>query len=356
MRPRPPTKPPPVALVGEADHPALRQALATELDRKRASVERALGRPADAVHPSPRPSAYRARLALRPDADGWLGQSLPGTHDHVILDDAPLARPEISALLPRLPAFPGLGQVELRSDGAGVVLSAWSPRKGRGARDRRNQGLGAQARKRLLDLDLEGIGLLGVALDGQALAGAVRTELEVEGVAHSLSPGSFYQVNLEINALLVAAVGRMVRECGPTALLDLYSGAGNLSLPLVKGGLAAVLVEQGASSAADARRCLARMGAQAEVRTADAGKFQPGDAFFDVVILDPPREGAPGLLPRLLVTRPSAVIYVSCNPQALARDLRGSSDLGYTLDRVEIFDMFPQTPHVETLVRLRRRG
>ena len=242
MRPRPPPTPPTVALVGEPDSPALRQAVAADLDRKKAAVERALGQPADAVHASVRPSAYRARLALRPNAEGWLGQSLPGTHDHVILDEAPLARPEISALLPLLPALPGLGQVELRSDGAGVVLSAWSPRRGRGARDRRNQGVSAQIRKRLQALDLAALGLRGVALDGQQIAGNARTELVVEGVTHSLSPGTFYQVNLEINALLVAAVGRLVREGAPTGLLDLYSGAGNLSLPLVQGGLPAVLV------------------------------------------------------------------------------------------------------------------
>ena len=120
-------------------------------------------------------------------------------------------------------------------------------------------------------------------------------------------------------------------------------------MPLVRSGLSAVLVEQATSSTADARRTLRRLGLTAEIRTADAGRYEPGSAFFDVALLDPPRAGAPGLVAPLLLTRPRALVYVACNPAALARDLRPALAAGYQVARLEVFDMFPQTPHVEAV-------
>jgi 23S rRNA (uracil1939-C5)-methyltransferase len=345
---------PPVALVGEPDSPALRLAVDRALADKVAQITATLGRAPDRVHPSPRVTGYRARIDLRPGPDGVLGQSLPGTHAPVPLASIPLARPELNHSLGALPPMPGLGQVSLRSDGETVVLSAWSPRKGRGARTRRNRGADRSLKAALRALDLDALGLAGVALDGRPVQGDATTRLTVAGITHHLSPATFYQVNLEINALLVEAVGRLTDELEPAALLDLYAGAGNLSLPLAARGLPLVLIEQGRSSTADARRTVKRLGLQVDVRDGDAGAFEAGDAFFDVVLLDPPRAGAPGLLPSLLITRPKAILYVSCNPSALARDLRPARQAGYTLDRVELFDMFPQTPHVEVIARLVR--
>ena len=93
----------------------------------------------------------------------------------------------------------------------------------------------------------------------------------------------------------------------------------------------------------------------AEVLVQDAGRWSPGHRFFDVAVLDPPRAGAPGLLPKLLVTRPRALLYLSCDPTTLARDLRPALASGYVLDRVQPYDMFPGTEHVETLALLVRR-
>ena len=346
--------PPPVALVGQPESPALQLSVDQALAGKAAHLTAQLGRAPDRTHTSPRIAGYRARIDLRPGPDGALGQSLPGTHVHVPLASIPLARPELNRALGALPPMPGLGQVSLRSDGESVVLSAWTPRKGRGARTRRNRGGDRALKERLRSLDLDALGLAGVALDGRAVSGDATTRLLVGGIQHQLSPATFYQVNLDINAALVDAVGRLTADLEPTALLDLYAGAGNLSLPLAAAGLPLVLIEQGRSSTGDARRTAKRHGLQVDVRDGDAGAFEAGDAFFDVALLDPPRAGAPGLLPTLLVTRPKAILYVSCNPAALARDLRPARQAGYTLDRVELFDMFPQTPHMEVIARVVR--
>ncbi|MBT3224213.1 MAG: hypothetical protein HN348_34530 [Proteobacteria bacterium] len=73
---------------------------------------------------------------------------------------------------------------------------------------------------------------------------------------------------------------------------------------------------------------------------------------YDVVLLDPPRRGAPGVLKRAVQTRPATIIYVSCNIAAAARDLREAP--GYAISSVRCFDLFPDTHHFETVIVLRR--
>ena len=75
---------------------------------------------------------------------------------------------------------------------------------------------------------------------------------------------------------------------------------------------------------------------------------------FDVVVLDPPRVGAPGVVERLLHNRPRRIIYVACHPPAAARDLRAARDAGYGLTRAVALDLFPETHHVETVVVMDR--
>jgi len=142
----------------------------------------------------------------------------------------------------------------------------------------------------------------------------------------------------------------------PAGVLDLYAGAGNLSLPLSARGIPTVLVEQAPSSVADAQATIRSYQLSASIRRGDAGRFEAGDAFFDVALLDPPRAGAANLVPELLVTRPRSILYVSCNPKTLARDIAPAREAGYRIERLDVFDMFPQTSHVETLCVLRRGG
>jgi hypothetical protein len=109
------------------------------------------------------------------------------------------------------------------------------------------------------------------------------------------------------------------------------------------------LVEREGSATEDARRNLPG----AEILELDAGRWKPGQTFFDVAILDPPRAGAPGVLERLTVTRPRLILYLSCDPATLARDL-GTLPRGYRVTRLQPFDMFPGTEHVETLAVIER--
>ena len=330
---------------------------AQEADR-RAHIERLLQRPVDRTHASPRWLGYRARVLLRPDpTTGRAGYHAARSSAHIPIAACPIARPELEAILADLPPLPpGLDGIELRSDGARVVLAARTRR--RHGPQKHNKQRRPALRPDTLREALRGVPLAGSARDGAPIQGDARTQLTVAGVAHTLRPDTFYQVNLEINALLVERVIAAVREASPARVLDLYAGAGNLSLPLAAAGIPVTLIELAPSSVADARDAAARLSpavaARVEIRQADAGAFQAGDAFFDVAILDPPRAGAPGVLDQLLLTRPARVAYVACNPGALARDIRPLLRAGYQISSLEFFDMFPHTHHAEALCILDR--
>jgi 23S rRNA (uracil1939-C5)-methyltransferase len=315
-----------------------------QLHDKQQQVEARLEQPLSAVLISPKRLGYRARFKMRFDAEGRLGYHQSGSHTHVPVDHCAIAHPLTNALLPRLRGGPVDCTVEFRTDGERIQLDARAP--------------GKQARKPLRQwlqgLDLEDLGIMGLSLNGKRLRGRAHLELEVCGILHRLSPGTFYQVNLEVNQILVDRLRDWVLEKMPARVLDLYAGAGNLSLPLAAHGIALTMIESSRSAVADAKECIKRLGLDVQVEFGDAGRFRAGDHFFDLAILDPPRAGAPGVVDQLLVTRPTAIAYVSCNPSALARDIRPALASGYRIEALELFDMFPQTGHAEILALLQR--
>jgi len=200
---------------------------------------------------------------------------------------------------------------------------------------------------------------LGVplALNGKGVFKDASTRLEVCGVVHQLSPSTFYQVNLDINEQLVSDVVKTVLSFQPSSVLDLFSGAGNFSLPIAKAGIPVTLVEAHPAATKDARRTIAKLGVQAEIHAVSADQFRAGDAFFDVAILDPPRRGAGAVIDQVLTTRPRAVILISCNPKTLATDLARAKSHGYSMKGVRLYEMFPHTDHVETMgVLVRESG
>lgn len=319
----------------------------TQEQKKLAAVARSVGRAPDGLVSSPRALGYRARVRMKVGSDGRLGYHQPRSHQLVAVPECAIARPEINAVLAAMPALPpDLDAVELRSDGSRVLWVGHPPR-------RTTPELAAQVGA----LGLEAVpGLSGAVLGGRVLFGEPRVRVQAGGVEHQVSPTVFTQVNLEVNALVVEAVRDEVLKLGPGAVLDLYAGYGNLSLPLAAAGMKLTLIEADSAAVADARRTAGRLGLTVDARVGDAGRFKAGDAFFDVVVLDPPREGAPDLMRQLIVTRPKAIVYVSCNPTAMARDLKAALSAGYAWGRLTVFDMFPQTSHTETLAVLYRPG
>jgi 23S rRNA (uracil1939-C5)-methyltransferase len=301
--------------------------------------------------PSPRTTAHRARVRLA-IADGKLGYRPERSHDLVEIGSCGIAREEIQEALARLRALglalEGLGHVELRSDGSRVVYAFESSPGGTPG----PTGKGGVPRA-----VRDGLAALGdVALDGRALHGDPVLWLpSLDGLRLRASPKSFYQVNLEVNALLVQHVRDAVLAMKAERVADLYAGIGNLSLPIAARAVPVVAVELVGQATADLRAS-AEAAALKNVRAVEvaAEKFDPSREAFDVAVLDPPRAGAPGVVAKLVRQRPRGLVYVSCFAPSGARDLQEARKAGYRITSVRCFEMFPDTHHFETVVTMVR--
>jgi len=170
--------------------------------------------------------------------------------------------------------------------------------------------------------------------------------------------GGFSQVNAAQNRKLVAAVLAAANLQGEERVLDLYCGAGNFSLPLARRAGEVVGVEEYAPAIDDARINAVRLGLDNTRFIAGsaegAGPRLATDAPFDLVLLDPPRTGAYTVMRDLLAVGSSRILYVSCDPATLARDLKPLVHNGYQVVFSQPFDLFPQTWHIESLTLLER--
>lgn len=206
-------------------------------------------------------------------------------------------------------------------------------------------GLGAVARERG--------GPRFVALSGEPFADA-----HVLGAHLRFHVRSFFQSNRFLVEPLARHVCDLVTDAaaGDGAVLDLYAGVGLFAVPLAVAGLDLRAAELSPTAATDLRANARAAGVAGlgvfcgDVRAA-LGAWPRGSG--ERVILDPPRTGAgPGVVAAVAARRPSAVVYVSCDPATLARDVKLFAAHDYTLDRLHAFDLFPDTFHIETVARL----
>ena len=188
------------------------------------------------------------------------------------------------------------------------------------------------------------------------------------GVTLDIPSASFYQVNHEMTEKLYAEAHRLAALTGKETVLDLYCGVGSIGLSMARDAREVIGIEIVPSAIEYARR-------NAEKNGIDNARFFCADAFdthkimdrlshergkavrADVVILDPPRKGCDSALLDYIAKSlsPDSIVYVSCNPATLARDMKVLDALGYTGDTVTPFDLFPRTAHVESVVALTRR-
>jgi 23S rRNA (uracil1939-C5)-methyltransferase len=164
--------------------------------------------------------------------------------------------------------------------------------------------------------------------------------------------GAFSQANDDVNEKLVDAVLELAAPEG-LRVLELHCGVGNFTVRLAASAKSIVGVERDPEAAAACRDNLARRGLRGHIEVRDAD--DPPKGRYDVVVLDPPRQGSRAFFERSgVLPGPARLIYVSCDTATLARDLRIAAALGFRLDRAIAFDMFPQTAHLESVVRLVR--
>ncbi|MBE6968919.1 MAG: 23S rRNA (uracil(1939)-C(5))-methyltransferase RlmD [Ruminococcaceae bacterium] len=184
---------------------------------------------------------------------------------------------------------------------------------------------------------------------------------ELCGIPFELSPRSFFQVNPpQAEKLYNAAVGYAL-EKNPGLVMDLYCGTGTIGLCMAKGGAQRIIgVEVIEQAVENARKNAARLGFEnTEFLCGDAGKAAAALAGRgerpDSIVVDPPRKGLDSaVIDCIAAMQPERVVYVSCDPGTLARDLALFVKKGYTPQEGLAVDMFPRTPHVETVVCLER--
>jgi 23S rRNA (uracil1939-C5)-methyltransferase len=290
------------------------------------------------IAPAGDPFGYRHRGQFRTDGRA-VGFFAERSRRLVPVARCPLMADAINGALP---AFRGLGEIapleEIRLATDGRRVAAWLP--------------GVRFDPRIAARIGETVS--GVAFEDRVL-GEAAVILPLDGLSYTVSPRGFFQANWRMNLALVARVvsrpgGRMGGR-----VLDLYAGAGNFALPIARRGGEVVAVEGEAGSLADLRRN-ARENALPNVRAISSRveSFRPSGRY-DAVVLDPPRSGlSPKALSLVRGIAAETILYVSCNPSTLARDVRALSDR-YGLSFLEMYDFFPNTHHVEALAVLSLR-
>jgi tRNA/tmRNA/rRNA uracil-C5-methylase (TrmA/RlmC/RlmD family) len=284
------------------------------------------------------PLRWRSRARFAVDRAGFPGLRRHRSHDVIALDDCPITvAPAAQAVLGR--RWSGAGAVDVAIDSAGVVTTT--------RLDRRGQATSTRVLRPGADVPEEPT--------GRAQRSAGGRDWEVEGTG-------FWQVHPGAADALVAAVTAFAGVQPGETVLDLYAGAGLFGgalAPGVGGDGRVVCVESDVAACAAADANLADL-PQAEVWQGDVDA--PGLAELlvdlgrpDVVVLDPPRAGAGRDVSGVIAgAEARAVVYVACDPAALARDVAVFADAGYQLTALRAFDCFPMTAHVECVALLVR--
>jgi 23S rRNA (uracil1939-C5)-methyltransferase len=305
--------------------------------------------PAGLVETAPAEFGYRSRIRLRVGAKGVLGFYEAGSNTIVEIDSCMVAEAGI-----RMPLHlaRSLGkrveEIEVVLDGAREVQVAHLKKPVSDEDLRRAQNV--------LEADSKIAGIVLRAGTSRATIGNTAISIELEpGLSIDVDADLFSQVNRAQNQRLVAGVMEMAAIHESSAVLDLFCGAGNFSLPASRRGARVTGVDDDAGAIAAAARNAERLNfrdaqfiAMKASATADflhRARYRP-----EVIILDPPRTGALDLMEPIVKLRAPAVIYVSCDVTTLARDLRVLAGAGYKINRVRGFDFFPNTHHVEIAV------
>jgi 23S rRNA (uracil1939-C5)-methyltransferase len=368
----------------ELQHLAYPAQLAYKHGRVAAALAAVPGAPAPApVEPSPRVLGYRNRSKYVLVARGGRlvrASFEPASHEPVNMAGCRVPEPpldEVAAVLAAtleiagLPAYDEqrhdgeLRHLVVRADHEGRVLALVVTRSDAG----RDALVAAAENARRARPELAGVvrqvnpARGGAILGGreEVLAGAGTLVDVIGDVTLRLGAASFFQVNRAQAAALYAHAAAEAGAAPGARVVDLYCGAGGIALTAARRGARVAGVEAQAAAVADATASAALSGlaAHASFLAGDAADGLPAAAAalggVDALIVDPPRKGlSPAARRAIAALAPPRLVYVSCAPESLARDLVELAAHGYRAERARPFDLMPGTPHVETVVTLWR--
>lgn len=193
----------------------------------------------------------------------------------------------------------------------------------------------------------------------RVLGGERTIEERLLGLTFTASAATFLQTNSRQAEVLYRAALEAAELTGTERVLDLYSGAGTITLALAQRAHQVVGIEVVAEAVAEAQANARRNGIEnvsfLEGEAREWLRAWPHPWKPDVAVVDPPRAGLhPKVVRDLAALAPRRIVYVSCNPASLSRDLADFAQRGYRLESVAPFDLFPHTPHIECVAKLRR--
>ncbi|MBQ6132197.1 MAG: 23S rRNA (uracil(1939)-C(5))-methyltransferase RlmD [Selenomonadaceae bacterium] len=194
--------------------------------------------------------------------------------------------------------------------------------------------------------------------DTKILYGKPTIHDKIGGLSFNISARSFFQVNTAQAEVLYKTAQDFAELRGNETIIDAYCGTGTISLFMAKKARKVVGVEVVSSAVADAKKNSRENNIRnAEFIVGDAVNVLPkifdAGVYAEVVIVDPPRAGCDRkVLETFAAMKPEKIIYVSCNPATLARDLKILDELGYRTKKIQPVDMFPFTSHVESVAQI----
>ncbi len=305
--------------------------------------------------------AYRNRIRLAFDVNGNVGYRGRRSHAVIPIAECPIAAPVLvraglaaGRLLEELHTRAGVSEISLFCDAAETALLVSVTVAGIGKRlfDDFAQALGGKIP------ELKGVEFLAESAKGQpqrsiAQWGANSLVYRAAGVDYRVDQGAFFQVN---RWLVDALVERVTAHARGTLAWDLFAGVGLFARQLADRFARVIAVESApASIAALTQNLRETNGSAVKADTIEFLRKARSGERPDLIVVDPPRIGLGTETATMLaeIAAPE-IIYVSCDPATLARDLRALLGTGYVIDHITLADLFPQTFHLETVVRLHR--
>lgn len=332
------------------------------------------------IHPAPNPFYYRNKMEFAFHPEGTLGlHPRDAWYDILRLHECHLASPLTLAIVKAAQDFVEEGRLSLYHPRTRQgLLRELCIRHGRGGRETLvgivtsdgafPEGEAMARRLAALDPGIKGV-VRGIRRSSDGATPLAETAVlwgddaiteTIAGLDFRIRLDTFFQTNSAQAECLVDLVKREAGDVASAQVIDVYCGVGLFSLALAAAGARVVGVEI-ARSAVEAARENARVNAVGgtQFHAGDARKVLadvlPAGAAPKLLVLDPPRAGAGGkVMRRIARAAPQRIVYVSCNPTTLARDLVELVPFGYKMTAVSPIDLFPQTYHVETVVALER--